>query len=418
MSEQVAPERAIIGQPPALWRGRPVWAEIHLDQLSENVRLLADRVHPARLMAVVKANAYGHGAAPVAQAALEAGASYLGVVCVDEGVQLRAAGIEAPIVVLGYTPVEQAEAVIENRLTPVVNSRQFALALSALASQFGVRCPVHVKVDTGMARFGCSPAEAVDLAEWLRELPSIDVEGICTHFASADEEDKAFTQAQYERFLATTERLPWIPIRHAGATAVALDLPEMVLDMVRVGLGLYGYAPGETAPPVPIRPALALRSRIARIHTLEPGETVSYGRTWRAERRTRVGLVMIGYGDGLPRLLSNRGEVLIRGRRASIIGRVCMDMTMVDLTDIPEAQLEDEVTIIGAQGAERIGAQDLAVLCGTISYEILTGISARVPRLYLRGGRVVHAESLVATATTSYAGSSAAVPSTDPSPPR
>ncbi len=384
-----------LGGPPDAWQGRPVWAEIDLDALAANVRALRERIGGAQLMAVVKANAYGHGAIPVAEAALEAGASHLGVICVDEGAQLRAGGITAPIVILGHTPLRQAADVVALRLIPTVNTQQFGLALARFASQAGVRLPVHVKVDTGLARFGCAPDECVALAESLRDLPSLQVEGIFTHFANADEPDKSFTRHQFELFLDTCRRLPWIPMRHAAASAAALDLPDMALDMVRAGIAMYGYAPGPSqAGAQALRPVMALKSRLARVHRLERGDTVSYGRTWRAERPTTVGLVMAGYGDGLPRLLSNRGSALVRGQRVPIIGRVCMDQCIVDLSGVPDAGVDDEVALIGGQGSEFIGAGELGELCGAISYEILTGVTARVPRLFLRNGKVVRVQTL------------------------
>lgn len=391
----------VLGSSPEEWQGRPIWAEIDLDAVADNVRALIARANGARLMAIVKANAYGHGAVPVAKAALEAGASSLGVICVDEGVQLRDAGIEAPIVVLGHTPLRQAAEAVDARLTPTVGSLQFGLALSRFAVAAGVTLPVHIKVDTGMARYGVLPQDCPALAESLRALPGLAVEGIFTHFASADDPDPAFTHEQYQRFLGTTEQLPWIPVRHAAASAATILLPEMALDMVRTGIAMYGYAPPDAA--TELRPVLSLKSRIARVHRLEAGGTVSYGRTWRAERPTTVGLVMAGYGDGVPRLLSNQGEVLIRGRRAPIIGRVCMDQLMIDLTDVPGAAVDDVVTLIGRQGDDAIGADDIGEMTGTISYEVLTGVAARVPRLYMRQGRVVEAQTLVGEATSDAA---------------
>lgn len=383
-----------LGRDPAEWQGRPVWAEIDLDAIAANVRALSERAGGARLMAIVKANAYGHGAVAVAGAAIEAGATHLGVICVDEGVQLRRSGIGAPIVILGHTPVRQAAEVVAHGLTATVNSRQLALALARFAAEASVRLPVHVKVDTGLSRYGLRPEECIALAGTLRELPSLEVQGLFTHFASADEPDKTFTHEQFRRFRDTAERLPWIPIRHVAASAAILDLPEMSLDMVRAGIALYGYAPGGSAP-IGLKPALALKSRIARVIELRAGDTVSYGRTWRAEQPARVGLVMAGYADGLPRLVSNRGSMLLRGRRVPIVGRVCMDQCLVDIEAVPDAVEGDDVTMIGVQGAERLGADDIADLCGTISYEVLAGISARVPRLYLRGGRVVRVQTLV-----------------------
>lgn len=378
------------------WQGRPTWAEIDLDALADNVRLLKSRANGAALLAVVKANAYGHGAVAVARAALAAGADRLGVICVDEGEQLRRAGIIEPILVMGHTSAGEARRLADLSLTPSVVSSEVALALARVASERGIEMPVHLKVDTGLNRYGLPPSEAADLGRRLRDLGGIQTEGLFTHFASADEGDKSYTVEQHKLFLAVAEQLDWVPIRHVSNTAALLDMPDMSLEMVRPGLGIYGCYPStHVKRSLSLRPVLSLKGRIARLTSLAPGESVSYGRTWRASRPSLIGLLMCGYADGLPRALSNRGSVLVRGRRAPIVGRVCMDMCMVDVSDIPDVALDDEVVIIGRQGEEEISADEVAELCGTISYEILCGISARVPRLYLRQGSIVSKQTLV-----------------------
>ncbi|MCJ7509993.1 MAG: alanine racemase [Dehalococcoidia bacterium] len=378
------------------WQEGRVWAEIDLDALADNVRLLKSQANGAALLAVVKANAYGHGAVAVARAALAAGADRLGVICVDEGEQLRRAGITAPILVMGHTPTAEAQRLVDLSLTPSVVSREMALALARVASERGIEVAVHLKVDTGLNRYGLPPSEAVELGRWLRDLAGIQVEGLFTHFASADEGDKSYMLEQHTLFLSVAEQLDWVPIRHVSNTATLLDMPDRSLEMVRPGLGIYGcYPSSQVNRSLPLRPALSLKSHVARLISLAPGESVSYGRTWRAPRPSLIGLVLCGYADGLPRALSNRGSVLVRGQRAPIVGRVCMDMCMVDLSDIPDVAVDDEVVIIGCQGEEEISADEVAELCGTISYEILCGISARVSRLYLRRGRIVSRQTLV-----------------------
>jgi len=378
------------------WQEGRVWAEIDLDALADNVRLLKSQANGAALLAVVKANAYGHGAVAVARAALAAGADRLGVICVDEGEQLRRAGITAPILVMGHTPAAEARRLVDLSLTPSVVSREVALALARVASERGIEVAVHLKVDTGLNRYGLPPSEAADLGRWLRDLAGVQVEGLFTHFASADEGDKSHTLEQHRLFLSVAEQLDWVPIRHVSNTATLLDMPDMSLEMVRPGLGIYGcYPSSQVNRSLPVRPALSLKSRVARLTSLAPGESVSYGRIWRASRPSLIGLVLCGYADGLPRALSNRGSALVRGQRAPIVGRVCMDMCMVDLSDIPDVAVDDEVVIIGRQGEEEISADEVAELCGTISYEILCGISARVSRLYLRQGRIVSRQTLV-----------------------
>ncbi|TET95542.1 MAG: alanine racemase, partial [Dehalococcoidia bacterium] len=350
---------------------------------------------PAAVAAVVKANAYGHGALGAARTALEAGADRLAVICVDEGEQLRRGGVSVPILVMGHSSVGEARRIVELELTPTVTSLEMGHALAREAEAVAVRQPLHLKVDTGLNRYGVTPQEVVPLAEALRAIPSLQVEGIFTHFASADEGDKRFTLEQYTTFRGVVEKLPWVPIRHVSNTATLLDRPEMSLEMARPGVGMYGLYPSPyVSRSLSLRPVLSLKSRVTRLTGVAPGDSVSYGRTWRANRPSTIALVMCGYADGLPRLLSNRGSMLVRGRRVPIVGRVCMDMCMVDVTDVPDVAEGDEVVVIGRQGEAEITAEEVAELCGTISYEILCGISARVPRLYLREGRPVGVESL------------------------
>lgn len=377
------------------WTGRPVWAEIDLDAVAHNVRALAERAAPAKLYAVVKANAYGHGAVAVGAAALEAGAAGLGVVCVDEGEELRRAGIAAPVLILGYTQAAEAERIVDLQLTPTVCSMQTALALSRFASDRGVTQRIHVELESGLNRHGLPLEELVAFAEHARALPGIEVEGLFTHFAAAEERETAFTRAQYDALLDASARLPWIPVRHCSASASVLGAPDMALDIVRAGIAVYGYEPAPgIAASVELRRALTLKSRVARIIEVQPGATVGYGRTWTASRPSTIALVMCGYADGYRRALSNRAAVLIRGRRAPIAGRIAMDMCMADVTDIAGVAPDDEAVIIGEQGGERVDADELAGLADTISWEILAGITARVPRVYLRGGESVAVTTL------------------------
>jgi alanine racemase len=357
--------------------------------LAANVRALKQAAGDARLLAVVKGNAYGHGAVPVARTAIDNGAWGLGVIGVDEGEELRRAGISDPIVVLGSTSPLVAEKVVALDLRPTVGSLEMAQALSKAAAEAARPVSIHLKVETGLNRFGLLPDAAVALAESLRSLPNLLVEGLSTHLASVDEGDKTFTFQQFDAFRACAERLPWIPLHHVSSTGGLLDLPDLRLAMVRTGIGIYGYYPSEeVSHSVSLAPALSLRSRIARVASVRAGESVGYGRTWTAQRPSRIATVMAGYADGVPRSLSNRGVALVRGRRAPLIGRVAMDMHMIDVTDIPDVQVEDEVTLIGAQGDETLSADEIASRAGTISYEILAGIMHRVPRLYSRAGRI------------------------------
>jgi alanine racemase len=251
-------------------------------------------------------------------------------------------------------------------------------------------------VETGLNRYGLPPEQLLPLAEAVRRLPGLDIEGLWTHFATGDETDKSYVHRQYDVFTRVADQLPWIRLRHVANTGTVLDMPELSLDMVRVGIGLYGCYPSEkVSRTTPLRPVLSLKSRVARLRRLDAGESVSYGCTWTASRASVVALVMCGYGDGLRRTLSNKGSVLVRGRRAPIIGRIAMDMCIADATDIPFVALDDEIVIIGRQRDDEIAAEEVARLTDTISYETLTGIAARVPRVYRRAGRIVAVQTLV-----------------------
>jgi len=373
------------------------WAEIDLDAIALNAAGLKARAGgQAELMVTVKANAYGHGAVEVARAALEGGATRLAVHRTLEGVQLRQAGITAPILIMGYTLPAESERIVRWNLTPTVNSKPQAEALSAAAVAQGKPLPVHVKVDTGMGRYGLLPGEVADFVRFLSGLPGLVLEGLYTHHAVADLADKSFTRRQFSIYMDVVKQLEEagfiFPIKHVSNSATTLDLPEMALDMIRCGIGLYGLRPSdEVEPAIPLRPALTLKSRVARVRTLPAGASISYGRTYITDKPTRVALVPVGYGDGYHRLLSNRGAVLIHGQRAPIVGRVCMDQFVVDVSHIPGVQLHDEVVLIGRQGEGHIPAEEVARWAETINYEVTTGLLPRVVRVYLRGGKEIGA---------------------------
>jgi alanine racemase len=374
---------------PSAWGGRPTWAEIDLDALRHNLRLLVARAAPARVWAVVKANAYGHGAVACGRAALEAGACGLAVVCVDEGEELRQAGVEGPILVVGHTPASDAERVVALRLRPAVGAPDLVEALAAAARRAGWTVPVHLELESGLNRHGLPPDALVKLAERARETPGIEVEGLFTHFAAAEEGDQRFTRRQFEVLREVSARLPFVKERHCSASASVLLDREMGLEAVRVGLSMYGYRPAPwCGTDSDLRPVLALRARVARVLEVDRGATVGYGRTWAAARPSRIALVMCGYADGYRRGFGNRAHLLVRGRRAPVVGRVAMDMCMVDVTAVPAAAAGDVATLLGRDGDERVDADELAALADTISWEILASVSARVPRLYLRDGAV------------------------------
>lgn len=380
--------------------GRWAWAEIDLDAVADNVRALKKHVGgQTHLLAVVKANAYGHGALPVARTALEAGATWLGVNFCDEGVQLRRAGIAAPILLVGFTPARQAAAVVAHRLTPTVNSIEVAQALNEAASPADP-LPVHMKVDTGLSRFGMMPEEVVPFAQRLVKMTGLRLEGLFTHFASADDLDKTSARRQlaiYQETLADLTRAGFaLPLRHVAASGATLDMPETHLDMVRCGISMYGlYPSSDVSREVKLRPALSLKARVARLRMLPAGTGIGYGSTFVTTQPARVALVPIGYADGVKRAYSNRGDVLIRGKRARLLGRVSMDQLVADATGIAGAAEGDEVVLIGRQGEEEITADEMATIMGTINYEVVVGLPARLPRLYYRNGKEAGYTTLV-----------------------
>lgn len=371
---------------------RPTGAEIDLAAIAANVRVACALAGATvAVMAVVKADAYGHGAVPVARTALAAGATWLGVATPEEAAALRAAGLHARILVLGPIAREQAALVVAHDLDQCVSGSDQAEALSREAAARGHVQRVHLKVDTGMGRVGVSPAAVRAVAARMAALPAVRLVGLMTHFADADADDPAFTCEQLARFEAVSRDLRSagiaIPLRHAANSAALIRHPEARLDLVRPGLMLYGCPPCASphSDDPALAPALRLRTAVNQVADLAAGGSVSYGRTFVAPRDMRVATLPIGYADGLARLLSGRGAALIRGRRARILGRICMDMTMVDVTHLPDVRVGDEAVLIGRQGAEEITADEIARLTGTISYEVLCRIGPRVPRSYGAG---------------------------------
>lgn len=374
---------------------RPVWVEVDLDAVRANVTALAAVAKPAALMAVVKADGYGHGAVPVARAAIGAGAAWLGVALVEEGMALREDGIDAPVLVLSEPPPPAAPAVVAQRLTPVVYTVAGIEALAKAVAQAGSGEPlgVHLKIDTGMHRVGCAPAEAVAVAGALAHRDELSLEGVCTHLAVADEADDPYTRAQLDTFdavLAELEAAGVRPgLRHAANSAALLGFPRSCYDLVRAGIAVYGIPPAPTLTGrVRLQAALSFKARVAHVKTLDAGDRVSYGLRYRLPRKARIATVPVGYADGVPRnLAAAGGEVLVGGRRRPIAGTVTMDQLMVDMGDDP-VELGDEVVLIGRQRdvaagtVAEITATEWAERLGTIAYEIVCGIGPRVPRGY------------------------------------
>lgn len=369
----------------------PLWAEIDLKAIAHNVRALKALTAPGtQLMAVVKAGGYGHGAVETARVALANGAGWLAVARVDEGLELRAAGFQAPVLVLGLAAEKEIPAALENRLVLTVYDWASARAVSDAGLQFQTRLPVHVKMDTGMGRLGFLWSEhGLDTIARVVGLPGLDAQGIYTHFARADELDKIHTHQQLQRFKdglqALERRGIKFSLRHAANSAAVMEFPEAHFDLIRPGISIYGLYPSAEVDQsrLPLRPAMRLKARVSQVKEVGAGFSVSYGGTYVTPAPTVLATLPVGYADGYSRLLSSRGQVLVHGRRAPVVGRVCMDQCLVDVGGIPGVAPGEEVVLIGAQGDGIISADEIAAAIGTINYEIMTSVSVRVPRVYV-----------------------------------
>jgi alanine racemase len=369
--------------------GVVTWAEIDLDAIAHNIQSIRAYVGPdTEIIASVKANAYGHGLRPVARTALAAGADRLAVHRIQAAIALREAHISAPILLLGHTPLSGIDLVLYHSITPTLVDWKTAKWLSDRADR---NVQVHVKIDTGMSRYGLELDKAIDFVRYVAELPNLQIEGLFSHFATADASDLSFAYEQMQQFqtlLSTLRDFGFeIPVPHLCNSAGLVQLPEAHLAAVRPGLLIYGMAPSEASrPPFPLKRALTLKSTVIHVRDLEPGSTISYGRTYTAKRPMRAALVSLGYGDGYPRLASNRGEVLIRGKRTPIRGRICMDQFVVEATHIPKVTVGDEVVAIGQQGDAEITPEEVADWAETINYEITTSLLPQVIRVYRHNG--------------------------------
>ena len=382
---------------------RRTWAEIDLDALAQNFREVRKAADPkAMVCCVVKADAYGHGAVRVAREFASLGADWFAVSNLEEALQLRQAGIETPVLVLGYTPADKAGTLSRENISQCVYSLEYARDLSRFAQEAGVEVNIHLKIDTGMSRLGfyyqdiSRDEAAVEEVKEACSLPGLVPQGIFTHFAVSDEGQAgdAFTMRQFGCLKEMIESLAragvTFPVRHCANSAGVFDYPLSHLDMVRAGIVLYGlYPSGELRSRPALKPALALKSVVSHVKTLLPGATVSYGRKFTAQHEMRVATVPVGYADGYPRLLSPGGaEVLIGGKRCPILGRICMDQLMADVTALDQVRVGDTVTLIGRDGEEEITADELAEKEGTINYEVVCALSKRVPRVYVKNGKV------------------------------
>ena len=366
------------------------WREVSLDNIVHNYKVLKKAAEPAKCLAVVKANAYGHGALRTAAALQGAGCDYFAVATPDEALELRGGGITSPILILGYTPPEYIPLMTENCITVCVASLDAAKAYNAAADGYDEKLGIHIKIDSGMGRLGLRFSKTenhiADAVEIL-SLENLHAEGIFTHFSVSETDDRDYTLGQFENFKAAISEIEKaadyeFEIRHCTNSGAFINYPETYLDMVRPGILLYGHAPGETLGGLDLRPCMELKSRIFSIKDMPEGASVSYGRRYKAPSPRRIAVIPIGYADGLHRTLSGKIDVLIGGRRARQVGSICMDMCMVDITDIPNAHIGETAVIFGGDENEYIPCEELAEKAGTISYEILCAPSHRIPILY------------------------------------
>jgi len=381
---------------------RATVAEIDLSAFRHNLTGIRSLLAPkVKIMAVVKADGYGHGAVPCAKAAMEAGADWLGVAILEEGIELRENGITAPLLVMGGIFPNEVADLIHHDLSTSVSTLPLAESLSQQAEKQGKTVGVHLKVDTGMGRLGMHPGDLLPFVEKIHYLNNLRMEGIFTHLSSSDEEDPKFTQLQFSRLVEAltplkTKGIP-LPLIHTANSAAILTVADSHLNMVRPGIILYGALPSPDLKPtidalkahdVQFRPVMRWKSKIIQINKVPKGTPLSYNRQFVTERESLIATLPVGYGDGLNRALSNNMDVLIRGQRAPQVGVICMDLCLIDVTNIEGVQCEDEVVLFGQQGEETITVDEMAEQCGTISYEILCNVSKRVPRVYLTNGKL------------------------------
>lgn len=375
---------------------RPTRAEISLDALRHNLFSFRQVIPKhIKLMAVVKANAYGHGALQISKEALDCGVDYLAVAFLDEALELRKAGIQAPILVLGYTPPDGIQLAIKHRISLTVYSEDVLQVLEQRVSEAN-QLTIHMKIDTGMNRLGIyNDQQAIDFVRRALRIPGLHIEGLFTHYACADERDKSYTYMQHDRFTQTVEKLRSqgveFPIIHAGNSATGIDMPELSFNMVRLGISMYGLYPSNQVnrERVRLQPVMSFKTAVVRSEVMPLDSGVSYGGTYHTKEDERIATLPVGYADGYSRLLSSNAEALICGVKVPVVGRVCMDQCMLNVTGLDDVSIGEEVVLFGTQGDAVISADDLAQRIGTINYEITCKVSHRVPRVYIRDGKQV-----------------------------
>ncbi|MBU5255019.1 alanine racemase [Tissierella praeacuta] len=374
---------------------RPVWAEINLDNLAHNIREVRKHTDKDALVtAVVKANGYGHGSVEISRTFLDNGADRLAVALLTEAIELRKGNITEPILILGYTPPTQYEKLLEYNIIQTIYNYEDAKILSNKAVELGKKATIHIKIDSGMGRIGFLPIEdsIKDIIN-ISKLPNIYVEGIFTHLAKADEIDKSHAMEQFEKYMKVVNNLEKhglsIPLKHVSNSAGIIDIPKFNLNMVRAGIMIYGFYPSEKVEKnMKLKPAMALKAKISHLKVVPKGTGISYGQIFVTEKESKIATIPIGYADGFTRMLTGKAEVAVRGKRAKIVGKICMDQCMIDVTNIDDVKLGDEVVIFG-YGLDCPSADELASKLGTINYEIVCMVGRRVPRVYMSGEKIV-----------------------------
>ncbi|APC42180.1 alanine racemase [Clostridium estertheticum] len=381
---------------------RPAWAEVDLDKLAHNMREIRRVTKSKKIMAVVKADAYGHGAVDVAPVLLENGADSLAVAMLSEAMELRRSGIECPIMILGFTPPELIDNLLKYNIEQTVFSYEFAKQLSKMAQDENKIARIHIALDTGMGRIGFLPSdESVQEVYKISLLPNVIIEGIFCHFSTADEKDKTYTNIQVKKFDEFYQKLEakkvYINTRHIANSAAIIDLPKIHYEAVRPGIIIYGYYPSDEVnkEKLDLLPAMTLKTNVVHIKTLPPGECVGYGREYKTDKESVIATLPIGYADGYTRLLFQKAKVIIKGKFAPVIGKICMDQCMIDITRINGVKVGDEVILIGEDENNKFNADVVGGLIGTISYEIVCMIGKRVPRVYIKEGEVVKIKEYV-----------------------
>ena len=379
---------------------RPAWAEIDLDAIAYNTRNIKQLIGNKDLIAVVKANCYGHGVIDIIPTLLENGASRLAVAMISEALEIRENKITAPIMILGFTPLYLGEELINNDIEQTVYDLDYARELSKIALSFNKKAKIHIAIDTGMGRIGFLPNEkSIDDITEIYSLEGIDVVGIFTHFSTSDEKDKEYSHQQFTKMMSMMDELQKrvvnIPLKHVANSGAIIDLPNTYLDAVRAGIILYGYYPSDEVNKsnLALKPALTLKATITNVKTLEKDMYISYGRTFKTTNKTIVTTIPVGYADGYIRKLGENGKVIIKDQFAPIIGRICMDQFMIDVTNIPDVKIGDEVILLGEKNNLKYNADDIAEKLGTINYEVTCMLKSRLPRVYIKNKHIINVKN-------------------------